>query len=251
MTRIRILLLSIVLLLSLGACQTSQPNQAGDIEATLQAHDEWLSYLSTQVRAIQTTPLAPGSATPTPYQEPLIYTATPAMEPVILYPPGARSGLSDIDPVIDAIVQNDLDARRSLTRFLSTDCTHADGLGGPPKCNPDQEEGTIVEVFPLSGPEGHFATVETIDDILTFTVEGLFAVYHVQPPTHEESFWPSGEYGLIFVQDQPNVFRAITVRVESGAIVRLDYHIDESPFDILARAGGQTLLAPITISDRR
>jgi hypothetical protein len=45
--------------------------------------------------------------------------------------------------------------------------------GGPPKCPPDQTQGALVEVFPVSESEGHSVGQEGIDRVLEFTVEGL------------------------------------------------------------------------------
>ncbi len=109
-------------------------------------------------------------------------------------------------------------------QFLTTPCTTADGLGGPPKCETGMANGTPVEVFPLSGPEGHFSTPEMIDKTLEFWIKRLYAVYKVSPDAYQEPYWPAGEYGLLFERDQNDIPFPVTVFVENGKIVRIAYH---------------------------
>jgi len=120
-----------------------------------------------------------------------------------------------------------LDSRynwQDYVQFLTTPCTTADGLGGPPKCETGMADGTQVEVFPLSDAEGHYATPETIDQVFTYWLKRLYAVYKVPSDAYQEPYWPAGEYGLVFERDVNDVPFPVTVFVEEGKIVRIAYH---------------------------
>ena len=71
-----------------------------------------------------------------------------------------RTGIEDVDAIIDAILSGDIEARRALVQYTTSACTTADGLGGPPKCKPDEADGTLVKAFPVLGSEGHHVRPE-------------------------------------------------------------------------------------------
>ena len=111
-------------------------------------------------------------------------------------------------------------------QFITTPCTTADGLGGPPKCEPGMADGTPVKVFPLSDGEGTFATPENIDQVFTFWVKRLYAVYKVPSDAYQQPYWPAGEYGLVFERDLNDFPFPVTVFVEDGKIVRVANHFN-------------------------
>jgi hypothetical protein len=71
--------------------------------------------------------------------------AEPTPVPPTQIPGAAITSISQIDSVINAILSNDLDERLALVRYANVGCTTAEGLGGPPKCEEGQTEGTPVE----------------------------------------------------------------------------------------------------------
>lgn len=119
-------------------------------------------------------------------------------------------------------------------QFLITPCTTVDGLGGPPKCEAGMDDGTSVEVFPLGGAEGQFATPKNMDNVLQFWIKDLYAVYKVPADAYEKSYWPAGEYALLFERDQNDIPFPITVLVADGKIVRINYHFGITAEDQLA-----------------
>lgn len=148
-----------------------------------------------------------------------------------------------------AFLSGSIDVRIATMQFITVPCTTADGLGGPPKCLEGQAEGTEVEVFPMGGGEGHFATPETVMAPLDFTVRGLYAVYRVPADAYRESYWPAGEYALLFDRDQNDLPLPITVLVADGKVVRIDYGVGTPPEDILMDiAIEDVLVAPADVA---
>jgi len=131
-----------------------------------------------------------------------------------VHPPDTRTGIEEVDAIIDAIVAGGIDARRELVQYTTTGCTTALGLGGPPKCESGEAEGTLVEVFPFLRAEGEYVRRESIDRVLRFAVEGLYAVYRVPDDAYEEEYWPAGEYGIVFTREGRANFRALLPRFQ-------------------------------------
>jgi hypothetical protein len=152
-----------------------------------------------------------------------------------------RTGIEDVDAIIDAILSGDIEARRALVHYTTSACTTADGLGGPPKCEPDEADGTMVKAFPVLGSEGHHVRPELIEDTLGFVVDDLYAVYHVPDEAYQAEYWPAGEYGLVFVRDEIDYLVTITVHVENGRMVRLDYDVGKPPAAIIEQKAGELL----------
>jgi hypothetical protein len=178
---------------------------------------------------------------------PTTQESTSALQPTpaqIVHPLTTRTGIEEIDRILDA--SGDVQKLRSLIQFTATKCTRLDGLGGPPKCRPDEGEGTPVEVFPFLGPEGYFLRKDEIENWQGFEASGLFAIYEVSPNAFSDENYPAGQYAILFVgkEDQP----AISLRVRDGRIVRVDYVFDDSreSLDVtLQREAARLILAPV------
>src|SRR4051794_19392686 len=109
------------------------------------------------------------AVTPTPESETKsISTVTPLRN--------SYTGMQDVNTIIDALIEQDTDTIQSHVQFIQLPCTHQNGLGGPPKCEEGQEEGTVVEVFPILGTEGFYLTPDTIQGLQP-NVSELYAVY--------------------------------------------------------------------------
>lgn len=168
------------------------------------------------------------------------------VEPAANEPLETDDAAAGLRPVARSILSGVIDERLRLIQFLSTGCTFADGLGGPPKCQEGQEEGTLVEVFPVGGSEGSFATRETIDQTLEFTVIDLYAVYAVPDDAYREDFWPAGDYALVFNRTQNEIPMPLTVLVNDGKIVRLQFHFGTPVEDLLAGVPVSQIIIPPT-----
>jgi hypothetical protein len=210
-----------------------------------------ISYLSTQMPfALELiTPLPPGvTITPTPYsldvQEGPTFTPTPWID--IEYPPGTRTGIAEIDLVIDAVMFQDANARIDLIRYTTSACTTADGFGGPPKCEPGEIKDTPVDAFPVLNSEGFQVRPDEIREVFDFTVRGLLAVYRVPEDAYETDYWPAGEYGLVFTSEDDQYPHVIVILVEDGHIVRLEFNVGWPPFDLIWDKSDEFILPPST-----
>jgi hypothetical protein len=148
--------------------------------------------------------------------------------------------IEKLRPVIDAILVGSLEDRVALVSYTTTPCSNVEGLGGPPKCEVDETEGTLVEVLPVSSGEASYSRSDTIQNALDFSVEALYAVYRVAQGGQGEDYWPEGEYGILFVsQDFPTAF---TIFVEDARIVRIDYHLGYSADQILETLPSESVI---------
>ena len=227
--------------------------QVAQQEQTNNSQWDAISYLSTQMPfALELiTPIPPGVIiTRTPYEpsDQMIrptFTPTPSASIDIEYPPDMRTGIEEIDHVIDVMMNTNIDARLALVQFTTTACTTKGGLGGPPKCEPGEADGTIVDAFPVSNGEGHFARSDKVQGVFDFTVRGLFAVYVVPEDAYRTDYWPAGEYGIAFTSEDGGSPQVITLLVEDGLIVRLEFNPGWPPFDLVLGKSDEFILSPI------
>ncbi len=143
-------------------------------------------------------------------------------------PPQSLPGIPALDNTIAAILSHDMAAKMERIRLTEIGCTHELGMGGPPKCAADQEEGTPVSYLPILGPgEGQHIMPDALQSVLDFEVEALYAVYRRAEEARVDPAFPSGEYGLIFSMDRDKEFEEkLLVHVDQeGQIVRLDFMI--------------------------
>jgi hypothetical protein len=118
-----------------------------------------------------------------------------------------------------------------------------EGLGGPPKCNPGEAEGTPVEVFPVGGPgEGTFVRREHMNTLPLPPLKSLYAVYKVSPTAYRADYWPAGDYGVVFLRADNSFLVAL---VEPEGIVRLDYPAASTPEDLPDWIQGEWILPPV------
>lgn len=136
------------------------------------------------------------------------------------YPLSTRTGIAEVDAVLVAVESRDPQQLRDLIRFTTVGCTKADGLGGPPKCQDGEAEGTLVEVLAFLGSEGHFLRAADVSDFPGVDVIGLYAVYKVSDAAYSEEAYPVGEYAVMFVGDENQP--GIVIQIWDG-VVRIDY----------------------------
>ena len=184
----------------------------------------------------------PSEMKPSPTAAPLPAATDPPSPPAT----APETGIAELDRTIAAVLSNDVETRRELVRLTTSGCTHELGMGGPPKCQPGQEEGTPVEHFPILGPgEGEHIEPEEVDRILDFHTEALYAAFRKIGQENMHSSFPSGEYGLVFstAETESNA-EYILVNVDAdGMIVRIDFMA--WPLEQVAeRKVGEWLIAP-------
>ncbi len=201
------------------------------IQTTLPPTEETAAptRLSTAMPTETATPTATAMptemATAEPTQTPTA-TATIAPDPTSPVPRDTRTGIPEIDFVIDTVLSNDLEARQALVRFVTLGCTTAVALGTTPMCENGQAEGTLVDFFPLGGPgEGHSVPASEAGRVLGFEAESLYAAYVVSEDLPDRADFPLGTYALFFTtvsSGQSNNVSVILRVNDEGYIVRLD-----------------------------
>ena len=160
------------------------------------------------------------------------------------HPLTARTGLDDIDNILEVLARGDAEELRSLIQFTNAECTRADGLGGPPKCRAGEAEGTVVEVLPFLGSEGGFLRKDEIGNWQGVDAAGLYAIYKVSPAVISEQYYPAGEYAIMLVGKEDR--SPVVLRVDAGRIVRVDYPPGaESLKTILQNEAGTVILEPL------
>lgn len=212
---------------------------------------EAIGYLHTQMPYAQgvITPTPPGQMnqpTPTPYvpiDSSTMQTPTPYLD--IEYPPETRTGIDEIDSVIDVILNGDEAARLDLVRYSTTACVMGSSFGGQPNCTGEEESGTLIDVFPIDFERELYYRPRDIQGIFGFTVRGLLAVYKVPEEAFQADYWPAGEYGVVFTSEEGGVPHIIIVLIEDGKIVRLDLDYTWPPFGVVRERSNEFLLTPI------
>lgn len=152
--------------------------------------------------------------------------------------------MEELTPVLKAILYGSISDRVDLVSFTTTACTRADGLGGPPKCEPGEAEGTLVEVLPVLSGEGSFSRPEDIEQALDFVVMELFAVYRLPEDAFKADYWSAGEYGLFFTREVNDYPIPITVFVEDGRIVSLQHHLGTEAQEVINQLPVELILLP-------
>jgi hypothetical protein len=169
-------------------------------------------------------------------------TSTDEVLALLVHDPDVQTGLDEVDQVINTVLEGDINEIRERIKFTTAGCTHVDGLGGPPKCNEDESEGTMVEVLPILGSEGHFIRRSEIHEWQGIDVTGLYAVYLVSENAFTDKDYPAGAYGIIFRTKMPNFI--VIYQVENGSIVRIDSRVGSPPDINFEREAEEFILPP-------
>ena len=184
----------------------------------------------TQIETVQ--PVIPTLTEPAPPQP-----SEPGYHPL-----STRTGIADVDAILAAVESGEPQQLRDLIRFTTVGCTNAEGLGGPPKCQDGEAEGTLVEVLPFLGSEGHFLWAADVSNFPGVDVTGLYAVYKVSDSAYSEEAYPVGEYAVMFVGDENQP--GIVIQIRDG-IVRIDYLYSPAYLDeTIQRDALELILAP-------
>jgi hypothetical protein len=137
------------------------------------------------------------------------------------------TGVEELDRVIQIGLDGDIEALRSVVRYVQAECTYDDGLGGPPKCKEGEVEGETVEGLPVLAGEGHFIRMDDIDSWIGIDGTDLYAVYSVSDSAFSNPIYPSGEYAIAFINEAR--FMITILHIVEGQIVRADYTMGNPP----------------------
>lgn len=141
-----------------------------------------------------------------------------------------RTGIEEIDNVIAAVASGDRTQLESAIKYTTAPCTTREGLGGPPKCREAEAEEILVDAFPIVGGEGSMIRKDEISNWTGVDAKAVFAVYRVSEEGVNEQYYPRGEYAVVFLTQEAE--SAVTLRIEDGGIVRVDYPLNESLQDL-------------------
>jgi hypothetical protein len=159
------------------------------------------------------------------------------------YPLDTRTGIEDVDVILDAVGADDMEQLRNLIHYTTVGCLNVDALGGPPRCRDGEAAGTLVEALPFLGPEGGFIRKDEIGNWRGPEAMGIYAVYQVSGSAYAEEYYPAGEHGIFLLTEEGD--SGMILQVRDGGIVRIDYVFDLSTFTtILQRDASEIILGP-------
>lgn len=235
---------------TLTATTTPTPDTTAVAEASYQAKlninkTQNAAYFATSAAMRTATSQArPPTATPT---RPPIATPTDEVLGVLVHDADIRTGLDEVDQIIDMVLAGDINEFRQRIKFTTSGCTHEMALGGPPKCREGESEGALVEVLPFLGPEGHFLRRDELNEWQGIDVAGLYSVYRVSDEAFSDKDYPAGEYGIVFRTKSPNFI--VTLQVENGSILRIDSLFGTPPEINFERDAQEIILPPPNIKE--
>ncbi|WKZ36531.1 MAG: hypothetical protein QY332_01150 [Anaerolineales bacterium] len=157
-----------------------------------------------------------------------------------------QTGIKELDHIIEATLTGDMNEFRSLLEFTQTNCTHTEGLGGPPKCLNGEAEGMPVEVLPFLGSEGYFIRRQDIGSWKGLHVSRLYAVYETTDAVYSDENYPKGEYAIVFINSGGTEY-GITLQVAKGHILRIDEGFTMPP-EILESHVARYLVEPVNLA---
>jgi len=154
--------------------------------------------------------------------------ATVASTPRVT-PAERRTGIPELDAVIDAVISHDKEKVLQLVGYTPVPCEiEPQGLGAPPQCRADEPEGTAVDVFPVAQCEGYYVRPEDMEQVITSLLSGdfdLYAVYKV----HTRS-WLGGDYVAILSFNSPSLgLVGESLFIADGNLTGVAYSCTESP----------------------
>ena len=226
----------------------SSPTQTQEIIPSPTSH---ITATPTEEVPTVSAPTLTPTPTPTPTQTQEIIpsptaqiTATPTDEVlgILVHDAEIRTGLDEVDQIIDIVLARDINEFRQRIKFTISICTHEMALGGPPKCREGESEGALLEVLPFLGPEGHFMRRDELNEWQGIDVAGLYAVYRVSDEAFSRKEYPVGEYGIVFRTKDPHFI--VTLQVENGSILRIDFDFGTPP-EINFERDAQEIILPL------
>lgn len=116
--------------------------------------------------------------------------------------PTPTTGIPELDQVINAALARDYIELAGLTGYQRVACASdsAEGPGAPPVCRSGEEDGTEVEVLPVSACEGTWVRPEQVPDAFRGSLsEGELRVAAVFRPNLSSDAFGGGfgaEYGI-------------------------------------------------------
>ncbi|MCH8064509.1 MAG: hypothetical protein IIC90_01605 [Chloroflexi bacterium] len=146
-----------------------------------------------------------------------------------------RTGISQVDAVLDVLFSGDADAVRAMVRFTAIPCeAEPVGLGSPPMCKADESDGSPVDVYPHSSCEGFYIRPENMDGSYSSLASPdgtLYAVYRAP-----DRYWPPAQFVAIFTDPSRVIVPgdAQAVSITDGRIVGSHSGCASTPEEFIA-----------------
>jgi hypothetical protein len=174
----------------------------------------------------------------------LVFVLTLAWLPAACSPgtpaPAAEAEVPNLDALVSAAATGSSEDLLDLVQLSSLPCTNAEGLGGAPKCQAGEAEGTLVEVLPVLGPEGHHMRRSELSSWTGIDGAKLYAAFRTPQSVYSDEFYPAGEYGVAFLL--PDGSNVVVFQITQDGIVRLDYHVPQTIDELLEQS--QVIIGP-------
>ncbi len=138
------------------------------------------------------------------------------------------SGVGDVDQIAEAAVRGDTIKLAELTGYSHLACsTHPPAppkVGDPPKCDPDQADGTVVEALPVTACDGDWVqpvgAVDAYQAALAGRSAGLKAEYVPSPPRSSFEAGLAEQYvAVIRVDGDDGTSRDVAFHIRGGRVV--------------------------------
>lgn len=150
---------------------------------------------------------------------------------------------NELEPILRAMLVGPTTEQLELIQYADLACANVDALGGPPPCPVGVPEGTVLQVLPMLGSEGTFATSQEMEQILTnLSLNDLYAVYRVLPGPNDDSNYPVGEYAMIFERETNDPLVSLVLRVLDGMIVRMDFPMGRTLAELFEEIPAEQIL---------
>lgn len=120
-----------------------------------------------------------------------------------------RTGIPEVDGVIEAVEAGDTARMRDLLQFTSQPCTDGLGAGGPPRCD-GEPPGTAVEVLEVFQCEAGWARPDAVEPLLE-------AVAAMEPSLYAAFETPDA---FFFESRYTAVFEGEDTRPDDGGLKR-------------------------------
>ena len=152
---------------------------------------------------------------------------------------------NELQPILSSMLQGNVTDQLALLQYTQAGCTNVQGFGGPPACPEGVAEGTIIEGFPIVGSEGYLVKPEEMEVYLNDALpKNLYAVYRVTPGPNDVSYFPVGEYAMLFERESTESSLPVNLRVMDGKIVRIDFPQVNSVADVLKEIPLEQIIIP-------
>ncbi len=169
--------------------------------------------------------------------------------------PGAGDGLpGGVVAIVDAARRNESAALEALMRYEPVPCTTTiTGVGGPPRCDETEVDGTLVDVVFAADCEGYYARRGALGlGQISFGVFGhgdaLYGVYAIDEASQiaRAEPWAGASYAIVLNRIAPSDGTFVYVLLTDGEVIAgAAGGCGETPEQWVAKQGlGEPIFAP-------